>query len=53
MSFVEHVLEKAQGEKNISQHFAEPGRPMFFGTFKNKLVFALPGNPASVMVLFL
>jgi molybdopterin molybdotransferase len=50
--YVEHVLEKLKVNMifhNVSQ---KPGRPMYFGTFKNKLIFALPGNPASVMVCF-
>jgi molybdopterin molybdotransferase len=29
-----------------------PGKPIFFGTKGNQLVFGLPGNPASVMTCF-
>jgi molybdopterin molybdotransferase len=29
-----------------------PGKPLVFGTFKDKLVFGLPGNPVSSMVSF-
>lgn len=29
-----------------------PGKPLVFGTIKNKLVFGLPGNPVSSMVVF-
>ncbi len=30
----------------------KPGKPFFAGTINNKMVFALPGNPASGMVCF-
>jgi len=50
--YVEHVLEKLKVEMIFHNVAQKPGRPMYFGTFKNKLVFALPGNPASVMVCF-
>jgi molybdopterin molybdotransferase len=30
----------------------KPGKPIYFGTLKNKAVFGLPGNPASVMTCF-
>ncbi len=30
----------------------KPGKPMLFATFKEKVVFGLPGNPRAVMVLF-
>jgi molybdopterin molybdotransferase len=37
----------------VQQHFHKvkqrPGKPLFFGTQKNKLVFGLPGNPAAVI----
>ena len=29
-----------------------PGKPLFFGKQENKLVFGLPGNPASVITCF-
>lgn len=29
-----------------------PGKPLFFGTKDNKLVFGLPGNPSSVLTCF-
>lgn len=29
-----------------------PGKPLFFGTKENKLVFGLPGNPSSVLTCF-
>ncbi|MEL1241358.1 molybdopterin molybdotransferase MoeA [Flavobacterium flavipallidum] len=30
----------------------KPGKPLFFGTQENKIVFALPGNPASSLTCF-
>jgi molybdopterin molybdotransferase len=30
----------------------KPGKPFYFGTKGNKLVFGLPGNPASVITCF-
>jgi len=40
----------------ISQHFhkvkQKPGKPLFFGTKYNKVVFGLPGNPSSVLSCF-
>ena len=29
-----------------------PGKPLLFGTFKNKPIFSLPGNPVSTYVCF-
>lgn len=29
-----------------------PGKPLYFGTKNNKLIFGLPGNPASVLTCF-
>lgn len=40
----------------VQQHFhkvkQKPGKPLYFGTLGNKLVFGLPGNPASVLSCF-
>lgn len=40
----------------IQKHFhgvkQRPGKPLFFGTKNKKLVFGLPGNPASVLSCF-
>lgn len=40
----------------VTQHFhkikQKPGKPMFFGTKEDKLVFGLPGNPASALTCF-
>lgn len=40
----------------VQAHFhkvrLKPGKPLFFGTFGNTLVFGLPGNPVSSLVCF-
>jgi molybdopterin molybdotransferase len=49
------VLEATQ-ICGVSQIFhkvkQKPGKPLFFGTKSDKLVFGLPGNPASVLTCF-
>ena len=44
-------------ENGVEQRFykvnQKPGKPLFFGTKGNKLVFALPGNPAAALTCFL
>ena len=30
----------------------KPGKPFYFGTYQQTLIFALPGNPAAVMTCF-
>ncbi|CAN5314645.1 molybdopterin molybdotransferase MoeA [soil metagenome] len=41
------------GVKNIFYKIAQkPGKPLYFGRKDNKLVFGLPGNPASVLSCF-
>ena len=30
----------------------KPGKPLYFGTKENKIIFGLPGNPASVVSCF-
>jgi len=40
----------------VQQHFhkvkQKPGKPLFYGTFQNKKIFGLPGNPAAALTLF-
>ena len=49
------VLEAAQ-RCDITKQFhklkQKPGKPLFFGTKAQKLVFGLPGNPSSVLTCF-
>lgn len=50
--FVANTLNLLQVNKVFHGVAQKPGKPIYFGTFKCKLIFALPGNPASVMVCF-
>jgi len=50
--FVANTLNLLQVNEVFHGVAQKPGKPMYFGTFKDKLIFALPGNPASVMVCF-
>jgi molybdopterin molybdotransferase len=50
--FVKEVFQGAGIEKIFWKVAVKPGKPTFFGTKGEKLVFGLPGNPASVLVTF-
>jgi len=50
--FVKESLEKSGVEKLFYKVQQKPGKPLFFGKKENHFVFALPGNPASVLVCF-
>ncbi len=50
--FVKEIFEDAGVEKIFWRVAVKPGKPTFFGTKGEKLVFGLPGNPASVLVTF-
>jgi molybdopterin molybdotransferase len=47
---------KALQELGVVQSFykvrQKPGKPLFFGSKENKIIFALPGNPASALSCF-
>jgi len=42
---------------NVTEHFwgvaQKPGKPFFFGTMDNTMVFGLPGNPVSAYICFM
>ena len=44
-------------ELGVNEHFwkvaQKPGKPLFFGTKENKLIFGLPGNPVSSYIGFM
>ncbi len=44
-------------ELGVKEHFwkvaQKPGKPLFFGTKENKLIFGLPGNPVSSYIGFM
>ncbi|WP_223584850.1 gephyrin-like molybdotransferase Glp [Sphingobacterium sp. GVS05A] len=51
----DYVVDVAKG-CGVKQHFhrirQKPGKPLFFGTREQKLVFGLPGNPSSALTCF-
>ncbi|WP_144603542.1 molybdopterin molybdotransferase MoeA [Algoriphagus algorifonticola] len=51
--FVKEALEFHQVEPLFYKVKQRPGKPLYAGMKKEKLVFALPGNPASVLSCFL
>ncbi len=51
--FVQEILLKLKIKKIFWLIAVKPGKPAFFGNKGEKLVFALPGNPVSVLVTFL
>ncbi len=51
--YVPDVLHKVGGEKIFHKVAIKPGKPIWFGKFKNgSTVFALPGNPLSCLVTY-
>ena len=48
--YVPEVLTELGVEKIFHKIKQKPGKPMFFGVKGNKLIFALPGNPVSMLV---
>lgn len=50
--FVSSALKKTGAETIFYKVNQKPGKPLFFGKYKNTLIFALPGNPAAVLSCF-
>ena len=50
--FVANALQRCGVETVFYKVAQRPGKPLFFGKKDNTLVFALPGNPASVLTCF-
>jgi molybdopterin molybdotransferase len=50
--FVKEALLKNGVDEHFYKINQRPGKPMFFGSKKETLVFALPGNPASSLTNF-
>ena len=50
-------VRKILMDLGVKEHFwkvaQKPGKPLFFGTKKNKLIFGLPGNPVSSYIGFM
>jgi molybdopterin molybdotransferase len=49
---VHDVLKLFDVETIFYKVAQKPGKPFFFGKLNDKLIFALPGNPAAVLVCF-
>ena len=47
--FVGDILQELGVEEGFYKIKQKPGKPMFFGFKDDKLIFALPGNPASAL----
>lgn len=50
--FVAAAAEENGIEKIFHKIKQRPGKPLFFGKKENKMIFGLPGNPASVLTCF-
>ncbi len=50
--FVGKCLQELNVENIFYKIYQRPGKPLFFGKLKQCLIFALPGNPASVLSCF-
>jgi len=50
--FVLQAANECGVEKLFHKVKQRPGKPLYFGTKNNKLVFGLPGNPSSVLTCF-
>jgi molybdopterin molybdotransferase len=50
--FVLQATEKCEIQKHFHIIKQKPGKPLYFGTKENKVVFGLPGNPGSVLTCF-
>jgi len=50
--FVREVLKSCGVKIHFNKVAIKPGKPTVFGTKDKKLVFGLPGNPVSVLVIF-
>lgn len=53
MDFVKAAFKALGGKIEFWQVAVRPGKPVFFGRYRRKLVFGLPGNPVSAFVTFL
>lgn len=50
--FVLQATEKCEIQKHFHKIKQKPGKPLYFGTKENKVVFGLPGNPGSALTCF-
>lgn len=50
--YVPEVLNQIGVKVHFSEIAVKPGKPTVFGTFNEKFLFGLPGNPVSTFVIF-
>lgn len=50
--FVVQAAENCGVAKHFHRIRQKPGKPLYFGSKENKLVFGLPGNPSSVLTCY-
>jgi molybdopterin molybdotransferase len=50
--FVVQAAENCGVVRHFHKIKQKPGKPLFFGSKENKIVFGLPGNPSSVLTCF-
>lgn len=50
--FVARALSELEVETLFYKVNQKPGKPLFAGKLKNKIVFALPGNPTAALICF-
>ncbi|AOR24757.1 gephyrin-like molybdotransferase Glp [Clostridium taeniosporum] len=50
--FVKDILKEIGADIKFSKIAIKPGKPVTFATFNEKLFFALPGNPSSLITTF-
>ena len=48
--YLPKVLEELSVQKHFYKIQQRPGKPFWFGSFANKLIFAFPGNPVSAFL---
>jgi molybdopterin molybdotransferase len=53
LDFVKDAFQKLGGQLDFWRVAIRPGKPFAFGTFQDKYLFGLPGNPVSAFVTFL
>ncbi len=53
MDFIRPAFQEVGGELQFWKVAMRPGRPFVFGRYAGKLLFGLPGNPASALVTYL
>ena len=51
--YLQRALERIGGEVEFWKVAMKPGRPFVFGRCRGRLLFGLPGNPASARIAFL